>query len=191
MADKYGVHDLSNYMLYNYTDKPDDFWKRMKITIDLNGKLKETKIYSFPMKYIPIKGKDAITRLYIGKYWNRKYLRAIQVVLTVTKGVVSTNPPFFERAFGKNLKEFNKILMMPEPYIRNRDYFEKNEQTEEWWYQYQNLNSKELTQVKPIIYSNEFNIIGFKNKTIIEFLKHYQVQYRPEKPERNMLKNWR
>lgn len=181
LADKYGVHNLSNYMLYNYTDKPDDFWKRMKITIDLNGKLKETKIYSFPMKYIPISGKDAINRLYIGKYWNRKYLRAIQVVLTVTKGVVSTNPPFFERAFGKNVEEFNKIMMMPEPYIRNRDYFEKNGQTEEWWYQYQNLNSKELTQVKPIIYSNEFNITCFKNKTIIEFLKHYQVQYRPEK----------
>jgi len=181
LADKYDVHDLSNYMLYNYTDKPSEFWQRLKITSDLNKELKSTSIYSFPMKYIPVEGEESKNRSFTGKHWNHKYLRAIQVVLTVSRGVVTTNPVFFERAFGKDENNFFKILMMPEDYIRYRNYFEKNGQTETWWYQYQNLNSKELTQVDSIINSNKFNLNGCKDKVIIEFIKHYQIKYNPEK----------
>ena len=53
LAAKYGVRDLSNYILYNFNDTPEDFYTRLKINIDLCEELDVT-IYSFPMKYCPI-----------------------------------------------------------------------------------------------------------------------------------------
>ncbi|MCZ7623834.1 MAG: hypothetical protein M5U24_15435 [Candidatus Kuenenia sp.] len=48
-----GISNLSNYVLYNYVDAPEDFYQRLKINVQLNEEL-GTKIYSFPMKYIPL-----------------------------------------------------------------------------------------------------------------------------------------
>ncbi|MDR2641687.1 MAG: hypothetical protein LBC74_02715, partial [Planctomycetaceae bacterium] len=39
LAAKYGIKNLSNYLLYNYNDKPDELYQRMKINIDLCEKL--------------------------------------------------------------------------------------------------------------------------------------------------------
>ncbi|MFQ5824522.1 MAG: hypothetical protein ACE5JB_10745, partial [bacterium] len=181
LADKYGVRELSNYILFNYRDKPIELWQRLKINSDLNRELK-TPIYSFPMKFIPLYGEDSKTRTYIGKHWNRKYVRAIQFILHVTGGVVSVNPTFFERAFGKNPDEYFKILMMPESYIMYREHFEQNGNAQTWWYQYKNLNSRELKESEEIIHSNDFfSLNGTTSKAVIEFLKHYQFIYRPER----------
>ena len=30
LADKYGVKELSNYILFNYVDKPEHLWERLK-----------------------------------------------------------------------------------------------------------------------------------------------------------------
>lgn len=46
--------------------------------------------------------------------WNRKYIRAIQSVLNITKGIVAPGRSFFEKAFGKDLTESQKVLHMPE-----------------------------------------------------------------------------
>src|SRR5207253_7114578 len=35
-AHEFGLHDLSNYMLYNFKDTPEDLYERMKLNIDLN-----------------------------------------------------------------------------------------------------------------------------------------------------------
>ena len=181
LADKYGVYELSNYILFNYRDKPIELWQRLKINSDLNRELK-TPIYSFPMKFIPLDGENCKDRTYIGKYWNRKYARAIQCILNVTGGVVSVNPTFFERAFGESPKEYFKILMMPESYIMYRNYFEQNGKTSEWWDQYNNLDSRELRESEKIIHSIEFSSLnGTTSKAVIHFLKHYQFNYRPEK----------
>ncbi len=53
LARDYGISNLSNYVLYNYVDAPEDFYQRLKINVQLNEEL-GTKIYSFPMKYIPL-----------------------------------------------------------------------------------------------------------------------------------------
>ena len=37
--------------------------------------------YSFPMKYHPLLGEFSHNRNYIGKHWNRKYIRSIQAIL--------------------------------------------------------------------------------------------------------------
>lgn len=125
LAHKYGQRNMSNYILYNYKDTPEDFYERLKINIDLNEEFKNdgsgsnTVIYSFPMRYIPLNAKDR--NVDTGNpYWNERYLRAIKVILNVTKGPVMPGSDFFYQAFGENVAEFKCILSMPYDFIRNR-----------------------------------------------------------------------
>ncbi|MCP4373479.1 MAG: hypothetical protein GY797_36060 [Deltaproteobacteria bacterium] len=179
LADKYGIRTLSNYILFNYRDKPEHLWQRLKINLDLNKEL-NSSVYSFPMKFMPLYGEEATNRLYVGHHWNRKYLRAIQCILHVTRGVVTVNPAFFDRAFGKNIEEFFDLLVMPEPYIMYRNHFEQNGQTQKWRYQLGNLNANELALANDVIYTNNFSYNGTTPKTVAEVLNHYQVKYHPE-----------
>ena len=129
MCAKYGLKDFSNYLLYNYQDYPDDLYKRLKININLCEKL-EIRIYSFPMKYHPIRKTIDMdedyshNRDYIGKYWNRKYIRAVQAILNSTKGKIGKGKSFFKKAFGNNLKGYHYLLDMPETMIIYRLFFE-------------------------------------------------------------------
>ena len=121
---------------------------------------------------------------YVGPHWCPKYLRAIQIILNVTSGIVAVTPLFFERAFGKNQDEFFKILMMPEPYIRYRHHFEQTGDTDSWFYQWQNLSSKELAEAELLIREQKFsNVNGSTSKVVSEFIKHYQFEYRPDKKQ--------
>jgi hypothetical protein len=70
--------------------------------VELNERL-GTKIFSFPMKYIPVNNKD---RKYVGKYWNPKYLQTIQCILHATHGIVGPKKDFFEAAFGETFNDF-------------------------------------------------------------------------------------
>ena len=180
LADKYGVKRLSNYILFNYKDKPQDLWERLDINLKLNNELQST-IYSFPMKYIPVYGKESTNRKFLGTYWNQKYIRAIQCILNATKGIVTVNPDFFYKAFGKDIKEYFDILMMPECYILYRRKFEENGQTERWLYQFKNLEKNELSQFEKIVHSNNFNSNEKLYISVVEVLKHYQFKYKPEK----------
>lgn len=173
LADKYGIRTLSNYILFNYKDKPEHLWERLEINLRLNEELEST-VYSFPMKFIPLYGKEATNRSFLGNHWHRKYIRAIQVILNATGGVVTVNPTFFYRAFGKNVEEYFKILMMPEEYILYRNKYEQNGLTEKWLYKYMNLNSHELAIADEIIKSNRFSYNGSTPKTIVEVIKHYE-----------------
>lgn len=181
---KYGIHQLSNYILFNYTDKPEELWLRLKLNSDLNREV-EAEIYSFPMKFVPMYGEASKSRSYhsyIGEHWHPKYLRAVQCILNATKGVVSVNPTFFERAFGKTLEDYFTLLMRPEPYILYRDHFEENGKTTTWLDQYKNLNTRQFNEAQSIILSNDFS--SFKSSTskaVVEFMKHYQLKYRPKK----------
>lgn len=102
LSAKYKIRNLSNYLLYNFEDKPEDLWNRLELNIKLCEEF-DLIIYSFPMRYSPINDEQKLyqTRKYIGKNWNRKYIRAIQLILNSTKGKVGRNRSFFERAFGK------------------------------------------------------------------------------------------
>lgn len=175
LADKYGVKELSNYILFNYVDKPEDLWTRLKINVDLHKELK-SNIFSFPMKFIPLYGYESLDRRYIGKHWNRKYLRAVQCVLNVTKGIGMPGSTFFERAFGKNLDEYFEILMMPEPFILWRNFYDSKGLTDKWRYQLKNLTSQQLEEAKKIIISNEFfSHNGTTSKAVVSLLKFYQI----------------
>ncbi|MEQ9102245.1 MAG: hypothetical protein RIF36_00050 [Imperialibacter sp.] len=178
LAAKNGLIQLSNYLLYNFKDKPEDLYERMRINVELNKKL-GTKIFSFPMKYIPLFGEDAKHRFYIGKFWNRKFIRAIQSVLNVTKGIVAPGESFFYRAFGKDLTEYFEILYMPETYIVYRKVFEDLGYSDAWRNDFNSLDEVEIVEAKSIIETNDFE--GLESKAtstkVLKLLTHYTITY--------------
>ena len=178
LAAKHNIRNLSNYLLFNEKDKPEELYERLEINILLSEEL-DISIYSFPMKFHPINGEKHLNRDFLGEHWNRKYIRAIQTVLNSTKGKIGKGESFFYEAFGRNLDEFNKILIMPETYILYRFFFKDIGFTEKWWYEYNNLEIKQRNEALEIIKTNDFhNIESYtNNKEIINFLKeHYFIR---------------
>ena len=116
-----GLQDLSNYMLYNFHDSPADLFERMRLNVTLNEEL-GIRIFSFPMRYQPVTRPD---RSFVGKNWNRYYLRSMQVILQATHGIVSGSPEFFRNAYGDTYEEFESILLRPHHYIFNRYWYEQ------------------------------------------------------------------
>lgn len=184
LAAKYGIRELSNYLLYNYLDSPEDLYERLSINQKLSVEL-DLHIYSFPMKYIPL---DPKGREHLGPHWNRKFIRAVQCILNVTRGIVahSINPEkgsFFEKAFGRNLEEFQELLYMPETYIVYRKLFEEElGYTEEWLTLFRKLrrtpSKNQFEEVKRLIEINDFSEIPpclLKNAKMFELLKHYLI----------------
>jgi hypothetical protein len=121
MAHDVGLNELSNYMLYNFNDTPEDLYARMKLNIDLNMEL-GCRIFSFPMRYQPTDMKD---RTHVGDNWSRYFLRSMQIILQATHGIVSGSPDFFHTAFGANEREFRALLLRPERFLFNRFWYEK------------------------------------------------------------------
>lgn len=165
-----GITDFSNYLLYNYEDEPVDLYKRLKINVELCDEL-GVNIYSFPMKYHPLtKGTNddedySHNRDYIGRHWNRKYIRAIQAILNSTKGKVGRGKEFFMEAFGKTEDEYFELLEMPETFILYRFFFKwldsKGLQGTDHWRKTWNLcksslNDYEWKEVLEIIHINNF-----------------------------------
>lgn len=119
-AYQFGLTELSNYMLYNFHDSPSDLYGRMKLNVELNEEL-GIRIWSFPMRYQPT---DLPERSHIGEKWTRYQLRALQLILQATHGVVSGAPAFFNRAFGDSIEKFENLLLRPHHFIFNREWYE-------------------------------------------------------------------
>ena len=83
-------------------------------------------------KYHPIRDpKYFRNRDFIGKHWNRKFIRAVQAVLNATKGKIGRGKSFFEEAFGKDEDGYFDILWIPETFIIERMKHKEN-LTREW-----------------------------------------------------------
>lgn len=119
-AHAFGLDELSNYMLYNFHDTPADLYERMMLNVRLNEEL-GIRIWSFPMRYQPT---DRPDRTFIGEKWTRYQLRALQLILQATHGVVTGEPAFFRHAFGGSSQDFHDLLLRPQHYIFNREWFE-------------------------------------------------------------------
>ena len=146
-----GLLYFSNYLLYNFDEEPVDLWTRLFLNIEYCQNRKELhSLFSFPMKYASIEHTD---RSYIGEYWNKKYLKSVNVILNVTKGVVAKEKDFFIRAFGQNKEEFLEILTMPDDFIRYRDYFEQHGLVPKWRFLYRNLTEDEKQELLKILSS--------------------------------------
>lgn len=191
-----GLKDFSNYLLYNFMDKPLDLYQRLRINVELCDEL-NVNIYSFPMKYHPIrKGKDdsedlSHNRDYIGKHWNRKYIRAIQAILNSTKGKVGKGITFFLEAFGNDEAEYMELLEMPETFILYRFFFkwldEKGSMGTDHWRQCWNhcmntLAEDEKQLVLDIIHANTFYKEELEAVTSADALKllNFYTNYRKD-----------
>lgn len=202
LATKYGIYNLSNYLLYNEEDKPEELYQRLEININLCENL-NIYIYSFPMKFHPINGdKWYKNRAYLGTHWNRKFIRSIQIILNATKGKIGKGRSFFYKAFGENIEEYFKILIMPETYILHRHFFEEKGYTEKWWNEFNSFKQSDKEIIKEIIHTNEFKEISnnTSNTSIIKFMdEHYLIsrkdinnpnsKYYKEKKEYNKMNN--
>jgi len=151
-AAEFGLTRLSNYILYNFKDTPEDFYERLRINVDLNERL-GTQIFSFPMKFIPINNKD---RKFVGQNWNQRYLRGIQCILNATHGVVSPKRIFFEAAFGANIEEFKRLLIMPDRYIIYREDH-KNNGAADWAKLYDSLSAAQQEEFHAIVFTNNID----------------------------------
>lgn len=193
-AAKYGITELSNYLLYNFDDEPKELYYRMKINVDLCEELGVT-IYSFPMKYHPISDpKFFMNRDYLGVHWNRKFIRAVQAVLNSTKGKIGKGVEFFEEAFGRDLDEFYKILWMPETFIIYRRKYDQNlrerladryknhsredcDLANEWWTKFCSLPAEKQEIAKSIISLNKFKEGDYEctDEEILAVLSYYSI----------------
>lgn len=193
-AAKYGIKELSNYLLYNFEDEPQELYYRMRINVELCEELDVT-IYSFPMKYHPISDPQYFkNRDYLGKHWNRKFIRAVQAVLNSTKGKIGKSMEFFEEAFGCDINEFYKILWMPETFIIYRRKYDKNlrerladrykicsgedcDLANEWWDKFCALSPDKQKIAKDIISLNKFDKKDYDcaDKDVLEVLSYYNM----------------
>lgn len=173
-AHRHGIKEISNYILFNYKDKPEDLYERLKVNIELNEEL-GIQIFSFPMKYSPISETD---RTYIGTNWCKKSVRAISAILQVTKGVVAAGSSFFYKAFGNNLEEYYEILAMPRELIMFRSYFENNGITAKWQHLYRQLDAEQKERLMKLV---SLNVSELKNtpwpSDLAEILDFYLLKY--------------
>ena len=180
MSVEHGIKDFSNYLLYNFKDQPIDLYHRMRVNVDLCEKF-NISIYSFPMKYHPIRNEHSHDRDYIGIHWNRKYIRAVQAILNATKGKIGRGISFFEKAFGKNEDEFMELLLMPETFLLFRFFFEHLGYTAKWREAMSQLTEEEKAEIMPIIFKNNFTDIdsltqNIKLREILKFYKNYRAE---------------
>lgn len=150
MAHEVGLHELSNYMLYNFHDTPTDLYQRMRLNIDLNTEL-GIRIFSFPMRYQPTDQKD---RTHVGDNWNRYYLRSMQIILQATHGIVSGSPDFFIEAFGDSPNEYEDLLLRPQHFLFNRHWYQYHggrAEFEEFGREYKNLSTTARTELVSLL----------------------------------------
>lgn len=179
-AHRHGIKEISNYILFNYKDKPEDLYERLKINIELNREL-GIQIFSFPMKYSPINRTD---RSYIGVNWTKKSIRAISAILQVTKGVVAAGSDFFYKAFGNTLEEYFELLAMPRELIMFRHHFEENGTTASWKKLYQAMSDE---QKKELIEFTSHTVAELKQtlcpEQFREILPYYLIKYNGKKDQ--------
>lgn len=180
LAAENGITHLSNYLLYNFQDKPIELYYRMKKNVDLCDEL-GISIYSFPMKYHPIQDpKYFRDRTYLGEHWNRKFIRSVQAILNSTKGKIGKGKSFFEEAFGKDEEGFKERMYMPEAMIIYRFHYKENGLEPEWWEEFKRVSGISLEkkkQLEDIIGANDFTNIESltSDDDILKVLHYYTI----------------
>jgi hypothetical protein len=67
------------YMLFNFTDRPEDFWWRIQKTQEIVDRVGKT-IFLFPQRYEPFKSLKRNS--YIGKHWDENLVRGLVKLFT-------------------------------------------------------------------------------------------------------------
>lgn len=98
LARKVSNDEIRIYVLYNFTDTPEDFYHRISL-LNRSGAL------AFPMEYR--KPTPSQTK-FPGPHWNAALLRAFKLTLIFyyRKGMITESHKSFRSIYGKNAKEF-------------------------------------------------------------------------------------
>jgi len=175
-AHEFGIVDLSNYMLYNFHDTPEDLYSRLRINIELNQEL-GIRIFSFPMRYQPIFLQD---RSHIGENWNKYSLRSFQLILQATHGIVSGAPSYFNKAFGADKDDFHELLNRPHHYIFNREWYDQyggKAELETFKRKYTRLTTNDQNELLEILSTTDRNALGrlkgISSPKMRDIISHY------------------
>lgn len=189
-AHEHGLHELSNYMLYNFHDTPADLYERMRLNVTLNEEL-GVRIWSFPMRYQPTNRPD---RGHVGEHWSRFELRSMQIILQATHGVVSGEPDFFKRAFGDGADAYQQLLLTPHDFIFNRDWYERfggKAELEDYRARFARLSEGELTELKGLVSScDPRDFHRLPGETASHALREVLRFYVPH-PKEELMEIWR
>lgn len=172
-----GFRQMSNYILYNFNDTPEELYWRLRLNVALCEEL-DVPIYSFPMKYHPIKDPAYFSnRDYLGEHWCRKYIRFVQLVLNSTMGKVGRGKPFFLKAFGETTAEFRELMLMPEYMVRSRFDCEACGETRRWRDALHDLDDEDMKRFKDCLVYNEFRVLdeNRESKKLRLLLSYYKT----------------
>lgn len=181
-----GITNLSNYMLYNFKDSPIDLYKRFQVNLQILKDHPQAKIFSFPMRYSPI---DKTDRAHVGEHWTKREIRAVQLIINATHGIVSHKLPFFERAFGHSPECFQRVLLYPFHYLINRNICEYNNLLiQQWEHDYSQLTENERVEFKELIKDGFLKDMPATNNMKIRLLlEHYEEEYADIREESTFL----
>jgi len=176
-AARAGFRQMSNYILYNFHDSPEELYWRLRLNVALCEEL-DVPIYSFPMKYHPIKDPAYFSnRDFLGEHWCRKYIRFVQLVLNSTMGKIGRGKSFFLKAFGESTEAFREMLLMPEYIIRERLDCEEAGETDRWREALHGLSTSDEIKFKERLVYNDFKVLdeNRESKKLRKLLSFYQT----------------
>ena len=118
LVDKHGVKaSFFCYMLFNFYDRPEDFWNRIVLTQQMVDDVGRT-VFLFPQRFEPYNALQRNT--FIGKHWNEDLVRGITRMYTWLHGFLpcTTTKNIF-RWIGFSFEE-----MMDNAYkfVKEKDY---------------------------------------------------------------------
>jgi len=141
------------------------------------------------MKYVPLHAKD---RTYINEpSWNWQFIRGVQRILNVTKGVVMERADFFCRAFGESEEEFIRILHMPEQILMNRGRI-PGEEEKDWVTKYDDLTRAEKAELLSILceHRTKKSLVSAIRRNNNGKLKNILDYYLPKPESKNQMMLW-
>jgi len=102
LAKQYTKSEIRVYVLYNYTDSPDNFFHRINV-------LNKLGVLSFPMEY---RSNTESIKKYPNQYWDSYLLRALKLSLMFyyRKGMITQKRDSFTTIYGNNAEEFKRKL---------------------------------------------------------------------------------
>jgi len=112
-AERGHKHFLS-YVLFNFMDKPEDFYYRLRESVALDDEL-GIAVESFPMRYQPILDINS-QRDYVGKHWTQELRSGFRTILSIHSyngQIAAHTMKEFEYWFGKDADEFVRLLSYP------------------------------------------------------------------------------
>lgn len=94
------------YMLYNWIDSPDDFWKRIIVSHDI-ARTYNRSIYLFPQRYEPFQALEKYG--YVGRNWTPEFASGVRRMATWLHGFITCSSSLnIFRWLGYTLEEFEE-----------------------------------------------------------------------------------